>query len=78
MPVRELQITIGEDVADIPTMREMGAAGYREYIRQELFFMDHHGVFRSAQGEYPILTSRAQLDEFIAYLQEEVQPRLES
>jgi hypothetical protein len=65
------------EALDIPTMAELDAGAYRAYLEQTLFFVDHHGVFRSLLGEFPIVTSREQLEILIKYLRDEVQPRLE-
>lgn len=66
-----MQVTVAKDsvAADIPTMREMGAAGYANYL-EELFFVDHHDVLRATHGEYPFATSPEQVDLLIDYLKE--------
>lgn len=72
-----MKLTVEIEAADIPAMQEMSAEGYRNYIDSELFFVDHHGVLRSAQGQYPIATSREQYRELLRYLREEFEPRIE-
>lgn len=63
--------TDGEGEAiDIPTMRDMPIDQYKEYVKHELFFMDHHEVLRSTFCEYPYATSPAQIDAFIEVLRE--------
>lgn len=65
-----LTMTIEITALDIPTMGEMGAAGYRAYLDgHELFWVDHHDVLRSVHGEYPIAVKREQMNVFIEYLQ---------
>lgn len=72
----EVKAVFGEDVVDIPTMREMGAGQpYISYVEQSLFFVDHHDVLRSVLGQWPIAVTRAQVLSLIAYLQTEVLPR---
>ncbi|MCJ1882316.1 hypothetical protein [Pseudomonas nitroreducens] len=69
----ELSIEIGEDVIDIPTMHKLPRDQYGEYVRSSLFWVDHHDVLRATQGEYPIATSAAQVEELIDYLKEVAQ-----
>lgn len=61
--------TLGNDeVEDIPGMRAMPDEGYANYIKQDLFFVDHHEILRSSVGEYPIATSSRQVDLLIEHL----------
>lgn len=69
MQPRKVTIEIGEDVADIPTMREMPNDGYSNYVSADLFFVDHHDVLRAVHGEYPIATTAHQVEVLINYLQ---------
>lgn len=72
------QVTIDENVMDIQELRATGTNGYVDYLQEQIFFVDHHGIFRSLQGEYPIVTTAAQLDALIKYLNSsEVRGRLE-
>lgn len=71
----EIKAKINEDVVDIPTMREMTSEEYLSYVRQDLFFIDHHEVLRSTIGEWPIAVTKAQVESLITFLQSEVLPR---
>lgn len=72
-----MSVTVEGEYADIPHMQTMSNEGYREYIRSNLFWVDHHGILRDVAAEYPIATSKEQMDALIRYLREEVEPRLE-
>lgn len=72
------QVTIDENIMDIQELRATGTKGYTDYLREQIFFVDHHGIFRSLLGEYPIVTTAEQLDALIKYLNSgEVRGRLE-
>lgn len=74
----EVKATMNVEVADIPTMREMGGGeAYLSYLREALFFVDHHDVLRSTLGEWPIAATKEQVQALIRYLQAEVLPRHE-
>lgn len=72
-----MTVQVEGEYADIPHMQTMPVDGYVNYIRDALFWVDHHGVLRDVQSEYPIATSKEQLDALIRFLKEEVEPRLE-
>lgn len=58
------------EVVDIPTMYEMSDEQYREFIASgELMYVDHHDVLRSYVADYPIATTREQMDMYIKELQ---------
>lgn len=57
------------DAVDIPTMYEMNIDEYKEYLANELFFVDHHDVLRSAIAQYPLAVTREQLSALIVHLQ---------
>lgn len=63
-----IKVEVDESAVDIPTMRNMAAAEYQAYIEDELFFVDHHDVLRSAMGQYPLAVTREQMRTLIAYL----------
>jgi hypothetical protein len=69
--MRGMKVTVHKDAEalDIPSMRELDEASYRQYIDTELFFLDHHDVFRSAMGEYPIATTERQVRILIEHLE---------
>ena len=54
---------------DIPTMAEMTAEQYRSALEYKLFFVDHHGVFRSAVGEFPLAVTKEQFADLRAHLE---------
>lgn len=64
-----MNIEIGEDAVCIDEMRAMSIPDYRDYIEDKLLFVDHHDVLRATLGEYPIATSREQVDALIDHLQ---------
>jgi hypothetical protein len=72
-------ITTKQDVVavDIPTMAEMSASDYREYLKYGLFNVDHHDVLRSGPAGYPLAVTKAQLAALISYLKE-LAPRVGS
>lgn len=78
MGIMDIEITakMNEDVVDIPTLESFGAGeGYLSYVRESLFFVDHHDVLRSTLGEWPIAVTKEQVQALIRYLQTEVLPR---
>lgn len=64
-----IKVEVDGSAVDIPTMRDMSVSEYRAYIEDELFFVDHHDVLRSAMGEYPLAVTCEQLQALVAYLQ---------
>lgn len=66
----KIKVDVGEiECFDIPTMREMSDEEYRGSIDNGLVYVDHHDVLRSNVADYPIATTREQLDIFIEELQ---------
>jgi len=61
--------TVEIEAADIPTMYKMSGGEYKQYIENELLFVDHHDVLRSQIAQYPLAVTREQLLILIAYLQ---------
>ncbi|OGS99170.1 MAG: hypothetical protein A3F73_08250 [Gallionellales bacterium RIFCSPLOWO2_12_FULL_59_22] len=61
--------TVEIDAADIPSMYKMSAGEYKQYIENELLFVDHHDVLRSQIAQYPLAVTREQLLILIAHLQ---------
>lgn len=62
--------TIEIEAIDIPTMRRMSTENYQQFLANgELFWVDHHDVLRSTPAEYPIATTRQQLDMLIKALE---------
>jgi hypothetical protein len=68
-------ITVKTDAEaiDIPEMTDTTLEAYDSYVRNNLFFVDHHDVLRSAIGEYPIATTKEQVRCLIEYLEEVAQ-----
>ncbi len=65
-----MKATMEVEAVDIPTMQEMSAKEYQAYIKKHgLFFVDHHDILRSSAAEYPLATSKEQLDILIKELQ---------
>ncbi|WP_039967915.1 hypothetical protein [Pseudomonas chlororaphis] len=64
----DISIEIGVDVVDIPTMREMSASEYSQYIESSLLWVDHHDVLRATHGEYPFATTSTQVEHLINHL----------
>ncbi len=58
-----------DQVVDIPTMAAMGGTEYSAYMHDHLLYMDHHEVLRTNIGDYPLATSREQIDALIEVLQ---------
>ncbi len=61
------------ECVDIPTMSRMSDDKYLEFLRQGelggLMYVDHHDVLRSYVADYPLATSREQVDILMEYLQ---------
>lgn len=57
------------EAVGIPTMHEISAEEYREYLSDGLLFVDHHDVLRSVPAEYPLAVTREQLQMLIEHLQ---------
>ena len=64
-----MKYTAEIDVADIPSMHGMSSVEYREYLENELLFVDHHDVLRSAVAQYPLAVTNEQIKILITYLQ---------
>jgi hypothetical protein len=62
-----MKLTMEIEAIDIPTMRAMSTEEYKRKLTQ-IAFIDHHDVVRSSVAEYPLATSKEQLDELIKYL----------
>ncbi len=71
------KLTRKEDVeaVDIQTMADMSPANYETYLRDGLFFVDHHDVLRSTPAQYPLAVTRQQYKALMAYLKE-LRPRI--
>jgi hypothetical protein len=68
--LKKIKVNREIEAVDIPTMNEMSDDEYRNFIQSdELIFIDHHNVLRSSIADYPIATTREQLDIFIEELQ---------
>jgi hypothetical protein len=62
--------TIEIEAIDIPTMYRMSEHDYQKFLANgELFWVDHHDVLRSTAAEYPLATTRQQLDLLIKALE---------
>lgn len=67
---KKIKLSREIEAVDIPTLSEMSDDEYRDFIRGEgLIFVDHHNVLRSSVADYPIATTREQLDIYIEELQ---------
>jgi len=62
--------TLDEDIMGSRMLEEMGTAGYREYVEQYIFHVDHHDFVIAHQGGYPIATTPGQIDVLIGILQD--------
>lgn len=71
----KLKVEVSEDAADIPTMRDMSIVEYQTYIENEIFFIDHHDVLRSAMGQYPLAVTHEQMKVLIKYF-ESILPKI--
>jgi hypothetical protein len=69
--IQKIKVNVGEiEAVDIPTMNQMSDDQYRDFIRNDgLMFIDHRDVLRSFVADYPIATTREQLDILIEELQ---------
>jgi hypothetical protein len=69
--LNKIKISMGEiEIVDIPTMYGMSDEQYRDFIQAGgLMWIDHHEILRSYVAEYPIATTREQLDILIEELQ---------
>jgi Bacterial RNA polymerase, alpha chain C terminal domain len=68
--LKKIKVNREIEAVDIPTMNKMSDDEYRKFIQSdELIFIDHHNVLRSSIADYPIATTREQLDIFIEELQ---------
>lgn len=63
-----VEIEMGVDAITIPEMQGLVGSQYAAYLENSLFFMDHHGALRATLGEYPIATTKEQLDILVGYL----------
>lgn len=63
-----VEIEMGVDAITIPEMQGLVGSQYASYVENSLFFMDHHGALRAILGEYPIATTKEQLDILVGYL----------
>ncbi len=72
MPIRKLGREISDTdldhLVDIPTMREMRPDEYAAYLRNGLFFIDHHDILRDTVIEHPIAATSQQVQILIDYL----------
>ena len=69
MSYSKLKTTTEVEAVDIPTMNDMSADEYRDYLHGGLLFVDHQDVLRSAPAEYPLAVTREQLQILIQHLQ---------
>jgi hypothetical protein len=72
--ITKIQFPMKEiECVDIPTMSRMSDDKYLEFLRQGelggLMYVDHHDVLRSYVADYPLATSREQVDILMEYLQ---------
>lgn len=59
------------EATDIPTMSAMSKSEYWSFLKSgNLFWIDHHDIVRSTPAEYPLATTKSQLDMLIAALGE--------
>jgi hypothetical protein len=56
--------------ADIDTMAKMSIEDYREYIRHNLIYLDHHEILRSMAAGYPLAVTKEQAKTLVDYLAE--------
>jgi predicted nucleic-acid-binding protein len=68
MPYKMIKFAQEIEAVDIPTMHSMSIEEYGEYIKDRLFFVDHHDILRSGIADYPIATSKEQFDVLIKHL----------
>ncbi|MCG7360817.1 hypothetical protein MHZ93_06080 [Roseomonas sp. ACRSG] len=67
--MRFIKVEADGEAIDIPRMRELDVDAYAAYVKEALFFVDHHDILRSSFGEYPIATSEQQVRRLIQYLE---------
>jgi hypothetical protein len=66
---KKIKVNREIEAVDIPTMSKMSDEQYRKFVQGDgLFFIDHKAL-RSAVADYPIATTREQLNIFIEELQ---------
>ena len=66
---QKIKMTVEFEAVPIPTMYEMPADEYREFVSADsLVYVDHHDVLRSSLAGYPLATTLEQLDILIAHL----------
>jgi len=68
MTYTKLKANLEIEAVDIPTMAGMSLPEYKSYLDGGLLFVDHHGVLRSGPAEYPLATSKEQLDALLEYI----------
>jgi hypothetical protein len=68
MPYRTSKQTQDVEAVDIQTMAAMSLSDYNKYLRDGLFFIDHHDVLRSAPAQYPLAVTKEQYKALMAYL----------
>lgn len=65
-----MKATMEIEAMDIPTMQEMSLDEYKTYIKRHgLVYLDHHDILRSVAADYPLATSKEQLDALIDPMQ---------
>lgn len=60
---------------DIHTMGDMSIDDYKDYLRNGLLTVDHHGILRSEPAGYPVAVTKEQFKALLAYLKE-IEPRV--
>ena len=70
MPYKTFKSQQEVEAVDISTMAKMSAADYEDYLRNELFLVDHHDVLRSQPAGYPLAVTKAQFNALLRYLKE--------
>jgi hypothetical protein len=70
MPYDTLKRKEDVEAVDIPTMADMSPADYETYLRNGLFFVDHHDVLRSIPAGYPLAVTKQQYTALMAHLKE--------
>lgn len=64
-----IELDIGNDVLDIPTMASLSDESYRSHVMDEqLFWIDHHDILRVKHVGFPLATNKVQLDILIEVL----------
>jgi len=68
--MKKYKCEIEIEAVDIPTMYRMSKHDYQQFLENgELFWIDHHDILRSTPAEYPLATTREQLDLLIQALE---------